>query len=71
VVGESWRVDRNAVLSVEDEVRRVRVELGSRFMQVTAEELEVGVARMRADAAACGGVWVDPRPAVFMRASRL
>jgi SAM-dependent methyltransferase len=70
VIRDNWRVNRNAPLALADEERRVRVEVTSRFTQVGKDELEAGLERMRADAAASGRHWVDARPTVFVMASR-
>lgn len=69
VVRETRCVERNARLAFDDEERRVRVEVGSRFTQVSDDELAAGLEQMRLDAAAHAGDWVDPRPAIFLTAS--
>ena len=67
---DTRRVLRNAVLNLADEERRVRVEVASRYAFVTADELEDGLRRMRADAEAHGDAWVDPRPTHVVVASK-
>jgi ubiquinone/menaquinone biosynthesis C-methylase UbiE len=69
VVSEARCVERNARLVLDDEERRVRVEVGSRFTQVSEHELATGLERMRADAATHENDWVDPRPTIFLTAS--
>jgi SAM-dependent methyltransferase len=60
---------RNAALDLATEERAVRVEVQARYPMVSAEELEEGVERMRADAGE-SPVWVDARPTSIIVATR-
>jgi ubiquinone/menaquinone biosynthesis C-methylase UbiE len=60
---------RNQPLVLADEERALLVEARSRYGFLTAEEIDEGVRRMRADAARGG--WIDPRPTYVIVGARL
>jgi SAM-dependent methyltransferase len=64
------RHDRNAVLDLANEERAVRTEVEARYPMVSRVELEAGIDRMRADAVAVSGDWIDPRPTMVIVADR-
>ena len=64
------RVFRNKVLTLAEQEQELLVEARSRYEFLTEDELENAVRRMRADAEASGGRWIDPRPTVVLVASR-
>ena len=61
---------RNKALTLADEERALRTEVRSRYRFVTVDELEEGIGRMRADAAATRGDWIDPRPTFIIVARK-
>ena len=64
------RVLRNKRLDLAEEERALRVEAASRYEFLTEADLADAVRRMREDAAASEGHWIDPRPTMFVVASK-
>jgi SAM-dependent methyltransferase len=64
------RVLRNKRLFLADEERQLLAEARTRYAFISAAELDEGVRLMRADAAAHGGSWIDPRPTHFIAAAK-
>jgi ubiquinone/menaquinone biosynthesis C-methylase UbiE len=70
VVESVDRVLRNKVLILEEQEQELLTEASSRYEFLTEDELSRAVRRMREDAAASEGDWVDPRPTMFVVASK-
>ena len=64
------RVLRNKRLTLADEERQLLVEARFRYAFLTRDELDEGLRRMRADAEARQGTWIDPRPTYVLAASK-
>jgi SAM-dependent methyltransferase len=64
------RLQRNAVLDLLGEEEAVRTEVDARYPMVSPEELQIGIERMRAEAGAVNGDWIDPRPTTVIVAAR-
>jgi ubiquinone/menaquinone biosynthesis C-methylase UbiE len=70
VVESVDRVLRNKVLSLAEQEQELLTEARSRYEFLTEAELAEAVRRMREDAAASEGDWIDPRPTMFVVASK-
>jgi ubiquinone/menaquinone biosynthesis C-methylase UbiE len=70
VVESVERVLRNKVLIPAEQEQELLTEARSRYEFLTENELAEAVRRMRKDAAASEGPWIDPRPTMFVVASK-
>ena len=67
---EAERQLRNKVLTLADEEIALRTEVRARYEFVTRHELDEGLERMRAEASATRGDWIDPRPTFIVVARK-
>jgi ubiquinone/menaquinone biosynthesis C-methylase UbiE len=61
---------RNKPLALDEEIESLLTEARSRYTFVSEDELATAVERMRADAAAAGASWIDPRPTYVITAKK-
>jgi hypothetical protein len=66
----STRHLRNKPVVAEAQERELRVEARCRYPFVSHAELRAGIDRMRAEAAAAGDAWIDPRPTYIIVADK-
>jgi ubiquinone/menaquinone biosynthesis C-methylase UbiE len=66
VVTECRRVPRGRMLDLADEERKLTVEFATRYSFLPEQERAAGLDRMRAEARANAGRWIDPRPTSFL-----
>jgi ubiquinone/menaquinone biosynthesis C-methylase UbiE len=64
------RVLRNKTLVLEEQERELRTEARYRYPFIASEEIDGAIGRMRRDATAAAGEWVDPRPTYVIVATK-
>jgi 2-polyprenyl-3-methyl-5-hydroxy-6-metoxy-1,4-benzoquinol methylase len=62
IITERRRVLHNRKLDLDDQERKLVVEVRERYSFITEQEVTEGLRLMRAEAKATGESWVDPRP---------
>ena len=61
---------REKRLSLDEEERALRTEAQHRYRFLSADDIEAAIRRMRDDASATRGDWIDPRPTYIIVAAR-